>query len=196
VNDRLDLQDYGLGHLKGRNLLFIGESDLTKLLDAVSREDMSFCLPIRQRPDNLSRLLASSNCRRCGKCCVPNPLNPKHPGVEVFESELKPIARFLGVSPKKLRSKTTKGKLIKDPSQPAKSEMTRRLALPCPFFDFKLRQCRVYPVRPLVCQIYPVLTSKTLSHTEVKVNCDHGKDIVRYAIKTLREQRPGLKWLL
>ena len=196
MNDQLDLQSYGLSHLKGRNLLFIGESDLTRLLDTVGREDRSFYLPIHLSPDNLFQLLTNSDCRRCGKCCVPNPLNPTHPGVEVFESELKPIARSLGVSPKKLRSKTTKGKLIKDPSQPAEPKMTRRLVLPCPFFDSKLKQCRVYPVRPLVCKVYPVLTSKTLSHTEVKVNCDYGKDIVRNAIRTLREQRPGLKWLL
>jgi Fe-S-cluster containining protein len=153
-------------------------------------------LPLPLSPKTISLILTDSNCRRCGKCCVPNPLNPEHPGVEVFESELKPIARFLGVSPKKLRRKTTKGKLIKDPSQPTESEMTRRLALPCPFFDSKLRQCRVYPVRPLVCQLYPVLTSETLSHTEVKVNCDYGKDVVRSATRVLREQRPYLKVLL
>jgi Fe-S-cluster containining protein len=196
MNDRLNLEEYGLGHLKGKNALFIGESDITKYLDALGKEDISIHLSIPPTPENISLLLAQSNCRRCGKCCMPNPLNPKHPGVEIFESELKPIAKYLGVSPKKLKNKTTKGKLINNPLQPTGSEMTRRFPLPCLFFDSKLKQCRVYPVRPVVCKIYPVLSAETFSYIEVKVNCDYGKDVVRDAIKVLREQRPGLQMLL
>jgi len=196
MNDELNLGEYGLAHLKGKNALFIGESDITKLLDALSREDIPVRLPIPPAPESIDWLLSQSNCRRCGKCCMPNPLNPKHPGVEVLESELKPIAKYLGVSPKKLKNKTTKGKLINNLLQPTESERTRRFPLPCSFLDSKLKQCRVYPVRPVVCKIYPVLSGETFSYTEVKVNCDYGKDIIRNAIKVLREQRPDLQMLL
>jgi Fe-S-cluster containining protein len=196
VNDVLNLEEHGLGHLKGRDLLSISESDVTKLLDALNREDVSIRLPIHQTPEKIVWLLSQSNCRKCGKCCVPNPLNPKHPGVEVFESELKPIAKYLGVSPKKLRRKTTKGKSINNPLKTTESEMTRRFPLPCPFFISESKWCRVYPVRPIVCQIYPVLSSETFSYTEVKVNCDYGKDVVRNAIKLLRAQRPSLNVIL
>jgi Fe-S-cluster containining protein len=196
MDDKLDLEKYGLGHLKGRNVLFISESDHTRYLDALGKEDISVRLPVPQTPEKIYWLLSQSNCRRCGKCCIPNPLNPKHPGVEVLESEMKPIAKYLHISTKKLKNKTTKGKLLSYPLQPTESEMTRRFPLPCPFFDSKLRECRVYPVRPIVCKIYPVLTGEIFSHTEVKVNCDYGKDIIRNAIKVLREQRPYLKILL
>jgi len=196
VNDQLNLQEYGLDHLKGKNLLFVDESDITKLLDAVSKEDMSIYLPIRQSRESFMQLLAQSNCRRCSKCCLPNPFNPKHPGIDILERELEPIAKHLHVSLKKLKRKTAKGKPITSLVQPTESEMTRWLPLPCPFLDVKSKQCRIYPVRPFVCRIYPVLGSENRLLTEVKVNCDYGKDIVRHAIKTLREQRPGLKWLL
>jgi Fe-S-cluster containining protein len=195
MDDKLNLERYGLGHLKGRNALFVSESDVAKLLDASGREDIPVRLPIPVR-ESIDWLLSQSNCRKCGRCCMPNPLNSEHPGVEVFESELKPIAKYLGVSPKKLKRKTVEGKSIKDPFEPTCSEMTRKFPLPCLFFDSKLRQCRVYPVRPIVCKIYPVLSSERLSYTEVKVNCDYGKDIVRNAIKALRERRPYLVMLL
>lgn len=196
MDDKLDFEKYGIGHIKGKNVLFISEPDITKYLDALREEDKSVNLPMSPVPQNIIWLLSQSSCRRCGNCCIPNPLNPEHPGVEIFESELKPIAKILHSTSKKIKKKTIKGKLINNPLQPTESEMTLRFPLPCPFFISESKQCLVYPVRPVVCKIYPVLSGETFSYTEVKVNCDYGKDIVRNAIRVLRQQRPDSIMLL
>lgn len=127
---------------------------------------------------------------------MPSPFSPEHPGIDILERELEPIARHLHVSVKKLKKRTMKGKPITGLAQPTESEMTRWLPLPCPFLDFRSKQCQIYPVRPFICRIYPVLGGENRLSTEIKVSCDNGKDIVRHAIRALRERSPGLKWLL
>lgn len=196
MGDRLDLDEYGIGHLKGKSVLHIGESDVRKYLDALGKEDRSVHLPISPTPENILRLVSQSDCRRCGRCCMPNPLNPTHPGVEVFESEIRPIARHLHTSRKKIKSKTTRGKSIINPLDPTESEMTRRFPLPCPFFISRSRQCHIYPVRPIICKTYPVLSGDSFSDTEVKVNCDYGKDIVIHAISALKQRDSGIQILI
>ena len=92
---RLDLEKYGLSHLTGRNILALTGSDMDKLLNALGNDDISVNVPVPFNPDNVKELLSQSECRRCGKCCIPNPLNPRSAGVEVFEDELKLIAHHL-----------------------------------------------------------------------------------------------------
>ncbi|MGV8151254.1 MAG: YkgJ family cysteine cluster protein [Candidatus Woesearchaeota archaeon] len=38
----------------------------------------------------------------------------------------------------------------------------------CPFFDRKEKKCTVYNIRPLICQSYPLLTTKTLGKCKYK----------------------------
>ena len=85
---KLDLERYGLAHLEGANLLDISDDDMDKLLKSLGEEDISLNIPIPCTPFNVQEMLTHGECRNCGKCCVPNPLNPESPGIEVFEEEL------------------------------------------------------------------------------------------------------------
>ena len=190
--DRLDLEKYGLLYLKGRNILDLTSSDMDKLLNALGNDDISVNVPIPFTPDNVEGVLSYSECRRCGKCCLPNPLNPGSPGVEVLEDELKLIANHLHLPYETLEEKTFKGKNLNSPHQSNHVASTRRLSLPCPFYEEKTNECRVYSVRPVVCTIYPIIFGENKTYIDIKVNCDYGKDLAISALRYLRTNNPNL----
>ena len=72
---RLDLEKYGLSHLKDKNILTLSGSDLDELLNALADDDISLDVPIPCTPYNVEGVLSYSECRRCGKCCII--FNPK-----------------------------------------------------------------------------------------------------------------------
>ena len=196
TTDKLWLDKYGLSYLKGRNILALTSSDIDKYLSAVGDEDRFVNVPIPFTPPSVERLLSQSECRRCGKCCIPNPLNPEHPGVEVFEEELKSIAKHLHSSYKYLRKKTVKGKKLSHPNYPDRNATTRWLSLPCPFYNMKAKECQVYDVRPFVCKIYPITLDEGEWNISIKVNCDYGKDLVKSAVQYLKAKKPDLLLLI
>ena len=131
---RLDLDKYGLSHLEGRNILGIDESDLDKFLYALAQDDISLQIPGAFTPENIREILSRSECKKCGACCVPNPLNPHGPGVELFEDELKIIADKTGLDYESFLEQTTEGK-NQDAVYPLNEIIcTRLLPLPCPFY--------------------------------------------------------------
>lgn len=72
-----------------------------------------------------------TNCRNCGACCGPRPLN---------DSEQAAIDAFLATS-----------KYARQVARTAKSD-----PLCCKYRDERQRKCAVYPVRPLVCRLMGV----------------------------------------
>ncbi len=188
----LDLGKYGLLHIKGRNILGLTSSDMDKLLNALGNDDISINVPVPFTPDNVKELLLQSECRRCGKCCIPNPLNPRSPGVEVFEDELKLIAHHLHSPYETLKENTREGQNSDAPWPLDQVIGTRLLPLPCPFYIEKTKECQVYQVRPLVCAIYPVISAGDDSNIDIKVNCDCGKDLAVSALRNLRLNNPNL----
>lgn len=187
---RLDLEKYDLSYLYGRNILGIDESDLNKFLDALAQDDISLQVPSAFTPDNIREILARSKCRKCGACCVPNPVNPHSPGVELFEDELKTIADKTGIDYESLLEKTKEGK-NQDAVYPLNEIIgTRLLPLPCPFYIEENKECRIYSTRPLVCTIYPIIFGENEECIEIKVNCEYGRDAARGALKALREKNP------
>jgi hypothetical protein len=78
--DRLDLEKYGLSYLAGRNMVTLDRKDLDKLLLALGNDEISLNLPLPCTPDKVREVLARSQCRRCGRCCLPNPSNPEARG--------------------------------------------------------------------------------------------------------------------
>ena len=187
---RLDLDKYGLSHLYGRNILGIDESDLDRFLDALAKDDISLQIPGVFSPENIREILSRSECRKCGACCVPNPVNPHSPGVELFEDELKIIADKTGMDYESLLAQTTAGK-NQDAVYPLNELIgTRLLPLPCPFYIKENKECRIYSTRPLVCTIYPIVFGENDEYVEIKVNCEYGKEAAKGALKALREKNP------
>ena len=106
---RLNLEKYGLTGLEGRDIFSLSSEELDRFLEALGNDDISVTLPVPFTPENIREILAGGTCRRCAGCCLPNPLNPDSPGVEVFEEELRIIAGFLGSPPDELLQDTLEG---------------------------------------------------------------------------------------
>jgi hypothetical protein len=121
---KLDLQKYGLSHLRDKNPRDWTDTEADRLLDAFAKEDIA---PIVNLPSlqYIEDLLSSSRCRRCGRCCLVNPLKPAHPGIEVFQEELKSISKYLRVSYKSLKRKTRVGRELRNPLAPNEVAITR-----------------------------------------------------------------------
>ncbi|MBN2238728.1 MAG: YkgJ family cysteine cluster protein [Dehalococcoidales bacterium] len=192
----LDLDGYGLSHLKGKDLLTLDEDDFNKLIAALGNDDISLNVPIPCKPDDIFELISSSECRKCGKCCQPNPLNPDSPGIEVFKEELETLSEVLHVPYQSMESQTKMGKWVPHPFGWTNLSSTRWLPLPCPFYDEETRQCQVHSARPVVCKIHPVIFTGELDSVSIKLNCDYGKDLVKTACKIAKKNDPGLEIIL
>ena len=184
----LDLAKHGLGHLTRRHPAEMSGVEIDQVLDAFAAEDMAPpVFDARVDRSRIDDLLGRSYCRGCGKCCLPNPKNPSYPGIEVVEDELRAIIRHFHVSRRAIEKGTTKGGQIRNPNPPYEVLDTRWLTQPCMFHDRKRRQCRIYPLRPLVCKIYPLIFH--YSTISLKVNCEYGKDLYRAVVARTREGR-------
>ena len=161
-------------------------------MKALGTDDISITVPIPFTPQNVKELLSQAVCRTCGECCIPNPLNPDGPGVEVFDDELKIIAHYRKSPYEELREGTVEGKNRDNPWPLDEVIGTRLLPLPCQFYDEKTKDCKIYEVRPLVCTIYPIVLSDNDDYMDIKVNCDYGKEVATFAIKKLRSENPTL----
>jgi len=183
---RLDLRKYGLSSLAGRHLWDLTSSELDELLDGFAKEDIAPNIGLRAEPKIIGELLNRSYCRGCGKCCQgANTTNPLHPGLEIYEDELKLMGKYAHFSYKSLRKQTRAGQLLRNPSKPNETAKTRWLAFPCMFYDQKMKKCQVYEVRPIVCKIYPITLENSFC---VKVNCEYGKDIYRSFVTELKNK--------
>ena len=191
--DKLDLKEYKLSHLEGRNILTLTGPHMDELLVALGNDDISLTVPLPCTHDNVQEILSYSECRRCGKCCIPNPLNPAGPGVEVFREELNTIASYLQLPYETLKEKTAVGKFVLHPFQRTKMASTRWLPLPCLFYIVERNECQVYPVRPVVCKIHPIIFTGDDASMAIKVNCDYGKELVIGAYKYVRKNNPELE---
>ncbi len=191
--DKLDLAKYGLSHLEGRNILTLNKEEMDALLLALGNDDISLNVPIQCTAENVKELLATSECRRCGACCRPNPLNPRSRGVEVFEEELKAIAEALTMPYDDLRQKTTFGHVTAYAFEPTKLGFTRWLPLPCPCYRPDPSSCTAQSARAQVCRVYPIVFTGEMSSIAIRVTCEYGKDIVVAAYKRVHEADPTLE---
>lgn len=189
----IDLDKYGLSRLKGKNILDLGKQDMDELLEALGNDDISLTVEMPCTPDNLFGIVASSECRKCGRCCQPNPLNPESPGIEVFREELVAIAEYLRVPYEMLEQQTELGKYVPHPFGWTGLSSTRWLPLPCPFFDQDKNECTVHPVRPVVCRIHPIIFTGDYESISIKLNCDYGKELILKAYEWAKNNDPNLE---
>ena len=189
--EKLDLPKYGLSHLRGRNLLTLDDGDLEKLLNALGDDDISLNLPLTCTQQHVEEVLSYGECRRCGRCCRPNPLNPASPGVEVFEEELKSMAEFVHSPYEVMRSKTSQGNATPYAYQVVKLGLTRWMSLPCPFFADE-GGCQAYPVRAVVCKTYPIIFTGDDTQMSIRATCEYGREIIGCVCKRLRAADPQL----
>jgi hypothetical protein len=173
-----DLDKYALSHLRDADPTEWSDSDVEKIMEAFFIENIAptFSGPFFT-PGNIVSLLGTSHCRRCGKCCLPNPLDPKNPGVMVFKKDLELIAEHSDYSYEDLI-----GKAI--PSTDPQIPPCWYLPLPCMFYDKENRKCSIYETRPFVCKVTPMPPLMSLGTDKpvgilVSVGCEYGKDIFR-----------------
>ena len=179
---KLNLEKYSLSHLKNKNPSAWSASDIQQLIDAFAAEDIS--PTVRGLPFtayNVKKLLGTSNCRRCGKCCLPNPLNPEHPGVMVYKEDLIKIAKHSHYSYKYLKKKAI---LNTNPNLAPR----RYLPLPCMFYDKTKSECQIYDIRPLVCRTFPITDLPRQVGISINVRCEYGRDIYRNVINLLKKK--------
>ncbi|MBA7623664.1 hypothetical protein ES703_31062 [subsurface metagenome] len=178
----LDFDKYGLSHLKNTPVYTWQDSDIDKLINAYANENIA---PVLYgpafTPKNVQGLLALSYCRCCGKCCLPNPIKPEHPGVIVSEQDLRRIADNSRYTYKHLNKKAP---ISKDPS----FVQGRYLPLPCMFYDKKKGECQIYNARPLICSTFPVTNIPGRTGIAINVGCDYGKDIYRSVLDQMRKR--------
>lgn len=189
---KLNLRKYGLSQLEGKNILTLDGAEMQELLAALGNDDISLNVPLPCTPENVEEVLSYSECRKCGRCCIPNPLNPSSPGIEVFEEELKAIADFLGRPYEEARKKTSVGNVTAYAFQAVKLGFTRWLPLPCPFYS-AAGGCAAYSVRAVVCKTYPIIFTGDDSYMSIRVTCDYGKDVFAAVCKRVASENPSLE---
>jgi len=180
---KLDLKKYGLSNLSQKPTSDWTSSEIEKLMDAFAKEDIA---PVVSFPyialSKVDELLRKSYCRRCGRCCLPNPVDPLHPGVEVSEHELKLMKKKFHISHSCLKERTHVGRQVTHPVRPSEVVTTIYMTLPCMFYDSTKQQCQVYEVRPGVCKTFPIRSGENAMSLAIDVRCDYGRDIYRSLI--------------
>lgn len=109
-------------------------------------------------------LIKKYGCHRCveGKCCTESV-------VEIRPNEVEFMASYLKLSPEDFLKKYT----YLETGKPF-------LRAPCPFYkrgkkDSRYPICQIYPVRPLVCRVYPLTGLLTIRNID---ECKMAQDII------------------
>ena len=99
------------------------------------------------------------DCQRCGACCIQS-----HP-IDVDEQEIPLMAEALDISVQefvarylsKIDRQETGIRYLDDFLESMYPGLNYVLKedQPCPFFDFGNHLCKIYPVRPAMCRLYP-----------------------------------------
>ena len=170
----LDLARHGLSDLAHRSPYTLTDGELDRLLAAFAAENIA---PVVRgllfSRNNIDRLLGLSQCRRCGLCCLPNPVSPGHPGAMVYDRELKLIAA---------RTKHTYKQLVKIVPVNKNPNLPQRRFLPFPCVFYRKGECEVYELRPLACRVYPLTDVPGGAGVSINVRCDYGKEIYKAVI--------------
>ncbi|HWQ19639.1 MAG TPA: YkgJ family cysteine cluster protein [Methanotrichaceae archaeon] len=119
-------------------------------------------------------------CHRCGTCCTTG--DP----IRLRKEDAKALARHLKIPVDKAVKKYT----IPDPKNTG--ALAFKKTRPCRFYDPTLGGCKIYPVRPWSCQIFPFLGIYGPDEA-VKVNesCPGSVEAMNALTAALEEARAG-----
>lgn len=112
-------------------------------------------------------------CVQCGECCrICDPIN-------IHRTEMKRIAEYLHIKPKKLRRRVKATKW--------RNNTFNVKGAPCPFL--RGDQCGIYSVRPAICRGYPVIGlldshDERETRPEIPEHCPGMKDMLALAAAT------------
>jgi Fe-S-cluster containining protein len=82
-------------------------------------------------------------CKRCGSCCQ---LVAR---ITLWDRDIYYFAKYFNISIKLAKKRFTRV------DQHTPTGLSIKKTRPCMFYDFIDKSCKIYPVRPLVCRLYP-----------------------------------------
>ena len=173
----------GTPQLPINEIITLPDNRITELLNMYVTKNISPAIyGIRFTWENVMNLLNVSHCHRCGKCCIADPHDPTHPGVMVYERDLRAIARESRYSYKGLQKKAP---ISYDPTLPQR----HYLPLPCMFH--RKDRCQIYGTRPFICTNYPISDAARENGITVNVRCDYGREIYWTIVSNIRKGTLG-----
>ena len=142
-----------------------------ELIEDLRHAGLQANLNVPATKDNVAAFFKMFACRRCGRCCR----TQTGEGIILLPGEAEKIAAYLKKDVVSFKKKYTikNGKLI---------------SYPCPFFeDDKQPSCKIYPVYPQVCQLFPVNTPAKNKALYCNIICPAGslvaEEIIEYQAK-------------
>lgn len=110
-------------------------------------------LPIPYNAYQAYKIAARLECEQCGKC------EKGATGIRFMDWEIPDIANYVN------KRKRYVSRMLDDNGM---------MCAPCKFLDMKKHKCTIYPVRPIVCRIYPmcVVTYEKKQYMAVTTICE------------------------
>jgi Fe-S-cluster containining protein len=123
-------------------------------------------------------------CHRCGICCTTG--DP----IKLKEEDLVKLARHLKTPLQKASKKYTVS--LKDAS--GGEVLAFKNVRPCKFYDPVLRGCKIYPVRPWSCRIFPFLgIYGSADRVVVHSSCPGAVEAAKRLAALVEELRPSVE---
>ena len=153
--------------------------DIQNQIEAISKRGTAILTGLLPIPEIFDMLRDIFKCQKCGRCCRDR-LNENDRGVEITDKDISVIAQFIKQRPRRMK-------------RMARHDKDDRWLLPkpCPFYTEEF--CRVYPVRPVVCQNYPFLTGIRNDYSaqldgnpfiHISSTCPAGKEMGLWSLST------------
>ena len=141
IDVREDIQKVPI-EFQNINMVDLTHETIDKLIDYSISSRGVFNLNLVACEESLYVVNSLFRCQRCGRCCFENKNTLEK--ILLEPQEIPRIAAYLGWSNNELKYKCFIDKGY------------YHLSVPCPFYDSNHRECLIYPVRPFVCQFFPL----------------------------------------
>lgn len=146
-----------MGKWDGLNLSDL-QGRVAELINDLRLAGLQANLNVPATPEKVANFFKMFTCQRCGSCCR----TQTRDGIALLPGEAECIAADLKVDIFSFQKKYT-------------TKKSKFISYPCPFFeDGKSTSCRIYSVRPLACQLFPVNTPAKNKNLYCNISCPAG----------------------